>query len=65
MAQYKTYFTLQSWAGITCHPVTIVGETPKKYRVRLEEETRMPNGKLYKAGDTVLVPKYAIRYPGN
>lgn len=50
------YVNLQSWAGLTKHPVTILAETPKYYRVRWEEQA-FQHGK----GSVSLVPKSAIR----
>ncbi len=52
---------LQGWAGYTEHPCTIDSETPKKYRVRLDESTRLPGGRVVPAGESVLVPKHAVK----
>jgi len=52
---------LDSWAGRVEVPVTIIGETPKRYRVILGRDCRLPSRRWGKAGETVLVPKYAIR----
>lgn len=51
---------IDSWAGRSRHPVEIVGETPKKYRVKLLEKARLP-GKRCESGDIVLVPKTAVK----
>lgn len=56
-----TYLALQEWGGLLLYPVEVLGETPKKCRVRLIEDARLPGGRHHKAGDVVLVPKTAIR----
>lgn len=52
---------LDGWAGRERVPVEIVGETPKRYRVRLLAECRLPSRRRGKAGDVVLVPRYAVK----
>lgn len=52
---------LDSWAGRTNVPCEIVGETPKKYRIKLLKDSLLPSKKYGKAGEIVLVPKYAVR----
>jgi hypothetical protein len=49
----------QSWAGLTWHPATLVGETPKRYRVRWLET--FFSGRR-RAGTIQLVPKHAVRF---
>lgn len=56
-----TYLALQGWGGLLLYPVEILGETPKRYRVRLCDDARLPGGRKKKKGDVVLVPKTAIR----
>ena len=52
---------IQSWAGLTWHPIEIVGETPQRFRVRhLDSAFRGPKG--WKEGQVRLVPKRAVRY---
>lgn len=53
---------LQGWAGIHYVAVEIVGETPKRIRVRILEERAKLAGRQRWAsyGDIVLVPKYAV-----
>lgn len=54
-------YALQGWAGRTVHPVEIVGETPKCYRVKLLKDSALPGARRWgKAGDVVLMPKYRI-----
>ena len=58
----RAVLALDSWAGRTEHPVEIVGETPKRYRVRiLEDWLGLPSRRVASRGDVVLVPKYAVR----
>ena len=51
---------LNSWAGRVEHPVQVLKETPKRYKVKLLEDTLLPSGRK-REGDTVYVPKYAVR----
>lgn len=51
---------LDGWAGRTDVPVQVVGETSKRYRIKLMHDTRLPGRREGRAGDVVLVPKYAI-----
>ena len=54
------------WSGPLEQPVIIIGETPKRYRIRACQRTRLPGRSgvpvcwLY-TGETALVPKYAVR----
>jgi len=53
---------MDGWAGRIEVPITIVGETKTRYRVILGRDCRLPGRWRYgTAGETVLVPKYAIR----
>ena len=52
---------LDGWAGRVEVPIRIIGETPKRYRVILGRDCALPSRRRGKAGDTVLVPKAAVR----
>lgn len=65
MTDQKAYLLLDSWAGREKHEVEIVGETAKRYRIRLLSDVRLPSKRDGKAGDVVLVPKYAIKIERN
>jgi len=52
---------LDSWAGRERIPVEIVGETPKRYRVKLLAACLLPSRRRVEAGAVVLVPRYAVR----
>lgn len=53
---------LETWAGRSLHRVTVLGETPKRYRVRYEEDA--PGYAGYRRRGTVhLVPKHAVTFP--
>ncbi len=53
---------MDSYAGRTCTPVEIVGETPKRYRIRAIEDTKLAGrNRWLAAGETALVPKHAVR----
>lgn len=56
-------YGLTGWHGTTWHRCVVVGETPKRYRVRLEEDARLPGrNRSGNAGDVVLMPKDAVRF---
>jgi hypothetical protein len=55
------YIVLDGWGGERCVKVTIVGVTPKRYRVRLEQDALFPGGLHLKAGDITLVPKEVVQ----
>ena len=53
---------LNGWAGRTETPVEIVGETPKRYRIRASQRTKLAGrNRWLESGETVLVPKSAVR----
>jgi hypothetical protein len=58
------YLCLDGWAGRSEQAVMVVGETPKRYRIRaVMDGTRMQgNWRQLKAGQEALVPKRAIRF---
>lgn len=51
---------LNSWAGRIEHPVEVIKETPRRYKIRLLEDALLPSGRK-RAGSEVYVPKCAIR----
>jgi len=52
---------LNTWAGRRYYPVELIGETAKKFKVRILAPSVMLPGRRYvQRGDVVLVPKYAI-----
>ena len=52
---------VDTFAGRRRIPVEVIGETRTKYRVRMGADALIPAARRVKAGDIVLVPKYAIR----
>lgn len=59
------YLGLDGWAGRREHKVEVIGETPKRYRIRAIERTKLAGRcRWLYAGETALVPKYAIRFEG-
>ena len=52
---------LDGWAGRERIPCEVIGETPKRYRIKLQQDALLPSRRHCKAGDVVLVPKYALR----
>ena len=57
----KAYLVTNSFAGRRRVEVVIVGETPKRYRIRAIEGMKMPGRcRWLCAGETALVPKTAV-----
>jgi hypothetical protein len=56
------YLGLDGYAGRRYRKVEVVGETPKRYRIRAIERTKLAGRSrwLY-PGETALVPKYAVQ----
>lgn len=50
------YMFLDSWAGRTKHPVRVLKETPKRYKVELLEDCMKG-----KTGKVIYIPKYAFK----
>jgi len=50
---------LDSWAGRVGHPVDVLGETPKRYRVRAVAYIPL---KDWPAGHVALVPLHAVTF---
>lgn len=55
-----TVLSLNTWSGIRTYPVEIVGETPKRYRIKVLTNVMLLNRRFVSADQTVLVPKYAV-----
>lgn len=54
---------IQSWAGKSAVPCRVVGETPKRYRIEVDQPTGVPpNFSILLPGMTKLVPKRAITF---
>ena len=53
---------LDTWAGRRYYAVEIVGQTPKKVRVRVLTPggVMLPGRRYVNCGETVLVPKHAV-----
>ena len=56
-----TVVVTDDWAGINRIPCRIVGETKTRYRVKFEQDVKIPPQRHVKAGEVVLVPKHAVR----
>lgn len=52
---------IDSWAGRSRHPVEIISETPKRYKVKLLTEVLLPSKRSGSPGDVVLVPKFSVK----
>jgi len=53
---------LDTWAGRRYYVVELVGQTPKKWRVRVLTPggVMLPGRRYVNCGETVLVPKHAV-----
>ncbi len=54
---------LDTWAGRRYYAVEVIGETPKKTRIRVlaPDGITLPNRRYVAYGDEVLVPKHAVQ----
>lgn len=53
----------RGWAGLSSTVVLVIGETPKKYRIRAIMETKLAGrNRWLKPAETTLVPKSAIDF---
>ncbi len=53
--------SLESWAGRTDHPCTIVGETPKRWRVVFDRNVTLPRHRFVVAGEETVVSKARVK----
>lgn len=59
----QAYLCTNSYAGRNEQAVLVVGETPKKYRIRAVMRTRVPGRcRWLAAGELALVPKQAVKF---
>jgi hypothetical protein len=61
----KAKLMLQSWAGVQGYAVEIIDGkgTPTRHRIRFLKDVRLPGNRCKVAGETALVPKYAVKIP--
>lgn len=58
----RGWLVLDGWQGLIRREVQVIGETPKRYRIRALTRTRLAGrGRWLNPGQTVLVPKAAVR----
>jgi hypothetical protein len=55
------WLCLQGWHGFSRQRVEIVGETPKKWRIRAIERTRLAGPRWLEPHAVTTVPKHAVR----
>ena len=56
----KATLCLESWAGTLRKRVEVIGETPRRYRVRIIDGYRMKGRREFRPGDVTLVPKWCV-----
>ncbi len=62
MIDTRTYIEIDGWTGRQKYSVVVVGETPKKYRVKLLVDTKLPGRNRWgNAGEVILVPKSVVK----
>ena len=52
---------MDDWAGRHAIPCEVIGETPKRYRIKLLQDARLPGNRYFEAGSVTLVPKHAVK----
>lgn len=58
---YGTLVT-EGWEGRTCTKVEVVGQTPKRLRIRAIEHTKLAGpSRWLEIGETAMVPTHAVR----
>ena len=61
--QRDAWLLLEGWAGNTEQACLVIGETPKRYRIKAIARTKLGGRcRWIYAGETALVPKQAIRF---
>lgn len=56
------FLCTQGWHGFTKQEVEIIGRTPKKYRIKAIERTRLGGANRWlNSGEITLVPQKAVR----
>lgn len=62
-APQKAFLCMDDWSGFHKEPVEIIGETPKRYRVKLLSNCKLPGrNRSGNIGDVILVPKHAVSF---
>ncbi len=54
--------TYDGWAGRTKEEVLVIGDTPKRYRVKYLHAGFVGGNRRHEVGDVGLVPKYAVTF---
>lgn len=57
------WLLLEGWHGNSEQAVQVIGETPKRYRIKAVARTRLAGRcRFIQAGEIALVPKHAVRF---
>lgn len=65
MTERRAQVLLQGWFGMVKRDVTVVGETPKRYRIISDVAIGVGQGRsrsTIQPGVPTLVPKYAVKF---
>lgn len=59
----QAYICMDGWGGRTEQAVLVIGETPKRYRIKAVMRTKLAGrSRWIYVGETALVPKHAVRF---
>ena len=59
----RGWLVLGGWDGVSFREVSIIGETPKRWRIQALERTKLAGrDRWLEAGETTLVPRRAVRF---
>lgn len=61
-ASRTAYLCIDGYAGRQEQACIVIGETPKKYRIRAVMRTKLGGARWLYVGETALVPKTAVRF---
>jgi hypothetical protein len=58
------FLCFNDWVGYHEEPIVVVGETPKRYRIRADKLIRLAGrNRFLPRGKMTLVPRTAVRFP--
>jgi hypothetical protein len=63
MTPIHSLLVLSGWHGTSVQPVLTVGVTPKRFRIRAVQRTKLAGrDRWLEPGQETLVPKFAVRH---
>lgn len=58
----RAHLYVRTWAGDIRHERTVIGETPRRYRVEFDRRAKLPGGRVVEPGVPTLVPRDVVRF---